>query len=677
MRASRGIRQDVVERMEERVKSAKETKQRRADEIRAQKAKKDDAQLLAEDDDSFAESLEMAEDTVSGNYLYVDSKKRPVEGQLTRLHSDQPDGGGAGHTQGHDSPVRSRTPFQPKLTGKGRRAISKVTAPDFLVGWRHRQDQRVDHRKTETILKEIANCQDAPDITKRSRQLASKVNERNGLSGLSHIEAMVERDRLRKLAHWEKLHAQEQEDNLFHPKITVYAATLGATEGSSEVPNFNPASATVAQRALMPVSERLYADAFALEDRKVARERQRTQIATEERILSSQVRMNAETRKRPESSQPTIEDSLLVRHEHLKAASAAKANHLKAIEDRQRKPLINPVSDAIAARLPHGSKDRLLSGQKSIFEKLIHTEETNHTQPSKPMLTAEEKTRFLQKLESYEEKRKDKLRRLEEERESESLAECTFAPEIHSGYRKMVYDQNYNPPTGEEDELEMYTRLKEDRIRRNQHRETEEQMLTIGERTAQWQQRKETKLQQMRDSLANKQEEEVVQPPEAKRRSESVASDTVYYGGTPWGTTEHVERQLKSREMKAETLKRLTGRPKASAVTYNGPVPTAALPLRESSATRAMAMASLQPPVGPRDCLLSFNEAEAEYLTHHPSLEDIALQQRQYEASLAHRGPSSAYSANAPYSSSSVQHQLRDQYIAEHSNGALIPPSMW
>ena len=732
MRAQRGVRQDVVERMEERVQKAKERKAVREEEILAQRARQ--AALQEEgDDESFADSLELDADH-DGLGLHAADERRAVRKGSAARRMPSADGERRRHATPREGAKSQRTPFQPRLTGKGRRAISKVTAPDFIVGWKHRQDQKVDHRRTETVLKEVAACQEAPGISSRSRLLAARADARDGLAGLAPLEAMLERDRLRKLAQWERRQMQEAEANLFHPRITLYAATLGAEStpysngdaagqglGSGA---FSVASASRHQRAQMPVSERLYSDAFAFEERRTARQRLRDAAEADKDGAGKEGRRSLDGDGRGAARGVAVEDRLLERHAALRAAHEERTAQLREAERALRQPIINPVSEAITARLSHTAAERLTSGHRSIFERPLTALPSDVPSPDArrggKVLTRNEEMQFAARLAAYEERRRENRRRLQAVREGEALAECTFAPLVTDSTASTAQRVSAPPqgrasthaaPAGDdsdlEGDLERYFAMKEERLRRREGAAegggggTDSPLAEdahsplpaasgsqqrasgpVEERTHQWLQRRDARLAQLREESAARRAAEEMPPPQRPQRvqrapssrSSSVASDTIYADNRPWGADAHVRRQEESRRQREEREERLSGRPKPSAVgaragsvVSRGPsrAPTASAE-RQPSVQRmgseaAARPASLQPPVAPGDVrgMLGLDSEDIDYLYRNPSPEAIRQQQRRYEEDLAGLGPA------------------RDHYIARHSTGVLIPPSLW
>jgi hypothetical protein len=115
--------------------------------------------------------------------------------------------------------------FKPTLSRRGQRTQGRSMRSQHEL-WEYKREQRIHEQRLAQIAREMAGVQGAPEINPRSEALAAKRREAEGLGGYTHFEAMLERDRLAKLAQWEREQLRQQAENPFTPRITEMAARM-------------------------------------------------------------------------------------------------------------------------------------------------------------------------------------------------------------------------------------------------------------------------------------------------------------------------------------------------------------------------------------------------------------------------------------------------------------------
>jgi len=388
--------------------------------------------------------------------------------------------------------------FKPTITNRARQASARITSSrsvgDALEQQMRRREEKAAQIRLKYMMQDMSEVRDVPAINPVSEKLAARRREKEGLGGMTHIEAMIERDRARRAEMWEKQREKEEEENSHpYPKITLYAANL-QREGDA--------------------AERLYQESLENEARRVERiqakldETRRTASHTPRiTALAAQVGRSSGAAGDGNSNEP-IEDELMRRH--LDAMSHREELIRQQIERERsrRNPAINPVSDTIASRLPKTSRERLLqpkaqyvdanepnfrprinpnggrgrSGsqqqqQQHEDEDQSNNHNNNSGYPTNDGSSWEENR--AQQIEQYEARKAEKIRQLREEAERREMAECTFQPSIHS-----------NPNHQE------YTNAATANNNNNNYYDTEG--TNIIDRSNQWLKRREAKLQAQR-----------------------------------------------------------------------------------------------------------------------------------------------------------------------------------
>jgi hypothetical protein len=327
--------------------------------------------------------------------------------------------------------------FKPKLSRRGCRAQGKTMKTQQQL-WNSKREEKLEALKAERIAAQLEDVRDTPDINPRSELLAQRRREKEGLAGYSHFEALIERDRLSQLAKWEKRQREWILDNPGNPRITEYAARLHRDSD---------------------VSERLYKESLELHQKKAELQRKAAEEELRKKELSSRVIDERDA------------SDLLHRHENYYKSRDQKIEAIRELEKKMHTPTINPVSDALAAKLPQSTMERLSTPRRTHSQSnpshsrsgTSHSPSPIHSNishaapvvtPSRYEYPAEvgkppgaspaasaspppgmtpskvpiEAVRTYERMMAAEERRLARLDRVRQELAQEELEECTFHP---------------------------------------------------------------------------------------------------------------------------------------------------------------------------------------------------------------------------------------------------------
>ncbi|KAH9599055.1 hypothetical protein LSM04_006478 [Trypanosoma melophagium] len=422
-------------------------------------------------------------------------------------------------------------PFRPNISRRGRKATPKTRkkAEEAQADWCRRREEKREVARTAKIRDDLVEVRDGPIINPRSERLAARRREKEGLSGLSVVEALIERDRIAQVKRWERYEMERREDRT--PQITLYAATL-QRDGDA--------------------AERLYADSYEKEERRLRRQLQQGNDHNGS-LFTPRISPHAAIKPRFRS----VEDELMQKHMQSMVLKEEMRRQEEEQELLRHQPAINPVSEAIAARLPDTSLERLYRHPRRTPRNMDSREEVEAevgTGTAKTMTTTSGPAGVLsdlffngsnrgstsrvtslpesmaEALQSYEERRLEKMRRLREEQEQRQREECTFAP-VTNGRGPII--------GGPED---------------------------VATRNQQWLARREGKLREMRQRKeAEKVKDCTFKPERETTHVLSARGESVYGGdGTAWGVQEYLERQQEARRLREEREMRLQRRPSSA-----------------------------------------------------------------------------------------------------------------
>jgi hypothetical protein len=312
--------------------------------------------------------------------------------------------------------------FEPTISKRGKRAEGLVHQRNNQSSWEYKKRMRMEELRREKLVKEMTEMRGAPDVDPRSQILAARKREKEGLAGYSHAEAMLERDRLQKLARWEENQRAAVEQLQATPRITEFAATL-------------PRSGDVAERLIRYGEER--------EQRRRERERQRLQ--------EEQVEQVDHDRSFDLSTFAGRNEAFVQRREE-------KLRRVAEEESRGLyRPAVNPVSESIVSSLPTSTMERLttpLSAARSRTPTRLSAPNSSaaraQTPPSRRSSQAVQGDLY-ERLQLAEARRKLRVEVSRAEQEARELEECSFQPQTTTHYYPPSHDTN----------LSMYARMKQ------------------------------------------------------------------------------------------------------------------------------------------------------------------------------------------------------------------------
>ena len=301
------------------------------------------------------------------------------------------------------------TLFQPRISGKGHRSKGTTGTATSTEKYSFKTQQRMEEIRKEKIMREMETMMDAPDINPKSKLMAQRQRERDGLAGYSHIEAMLERDRLNKLARYEQRERELISQNPGTPRITEYAASLHRGDESA--------------------NERLY---------RAAQQRSRTPTARDGGLNASIYA----TPSRTGGGGGGGEFASLAQHEaEARARRDERARRIIESEALTHTPAINPVSASIAARLPTTTEERLAAATprrsstrltSGSAQSLGSVEPTTAADSAAPPSARD--VQLFERLRVAEARRRMRIDAARAEMEQRRDEECTFAPVTTTSY---------------------------------------------------------------------------------------------------------------------------------------------------------------------------------------------------------------------------------------------------
>eukprot|EP00760_Papus_ankaliazontas_P035909 PhM_4_TR8081/c0_g1_i1/m.5988 len=402
--------------------------------------------------------------------------------------------------------------FKPKISKKGRRATSRASALENNSMWQQKREEEREALRTKKIIAEMAEVRGTPEIDERSARLAERKKQRDGLEGFSHLDTMLERDRLSRLSAWERQQHELRNSQPGNPRITAYAATM-PRDGD--------------------VFDRLYSTSYENEAKRAVLHQSRVNEEGMECSYSPRITRNASSivRERP------VEEDLLDRHAQSRAMQEEQVRLMMERERDLHTPAINPVSDEIASRLPETSRERLYKPKSRYYDpteypfqpNLGHNssqDDTGSDEKSGRKQGADTGRRQHERIDQMyqrEMQRQEKLDQLRAEEEDRMMADCTFRPTTRF-------------PSGRTDSAA--------------------QPLRVYNRVTQWARRRDQKIIEQRQEKTRQELAECSFRPDmsttqSPQRSEASNNNTIY-DGNAWGYDEFVERQREARRRQQE-----------------------------------------------------------------------------------------------------------------------------
>lgn len=414
--------------------------------------------------------------------------------------------------------------FKPSISSLGNRANTQTKAVRHQQWEAKKQERLAEHRRS-ILLKELQHVRQGPEINPRSEALAARAREREGLGNLSHIEAMMERDRMAQLQRWENEQRHLSDEAPGTPRITAMAARMHAkTDIFDRLYAMTPPRYSSRKEA--PNPDDLVND--------VTRPfQQHTPVITAEAIKRF-----------------STDGGLLERQEAYLQKKNERLRKAQDDEDRRHNPQIDRMSARIAAALPETSETRLtnaalgLHSSQSSARRLAspgaslgrgsgvaasysrqNTSDGNqgqHAHPNAPSTATANELAVYERAVVAEMRRQQRLQKAREEHRQKQLQECTFQPETTGAAAKVV-----GPAA---------TPLER-----------------MAQRSAEWARKRDDKLSSMRSEEGKKETEDCTFQPQIAHPQLRQFDSPLYGGdGKPWGVNEYIQRQDAARRIKEE-----------------------------------------------------------------------------------------------------------------------------
>ncbi|CAJ1010408.1 hypothetical protein Q4I28_005722 [Leishmania naiffi] len=435
-------------------------------------------------------------------------------------------------------------PFHPHISAYALATKSRYKEPPpDRAAWRARRLAELTQIRKNSEAEALEELQDVPSINPRSAKLAARRKVREGLDGISVPDAFLLGEHRRRLAQWKVAEAEREAQAHAGPSITRHAANM---------------------RRIGNVGDRLHAESYQAAIRRLQRELTWREVHTPFQPLVTPLAAATAPRYQRESNIGV----------HTKTLEGTRSfSRQSSTPQDSFQPSINPVSAAIAQRLPETAMERLCrpSALHSLASYVDSSSfmDASGVSPS-PSLAVRSLTRctllctpsahqqqgavsntpfstpdalpnsVVVSLDAYERRRQRRLEALRKEQAEHEQRECTFQPQINAHSSSL---------TG------AFTSA------RGQHGPN-----AVAQRSCEWLQHRERHLETMRQWQAE--QVAAAEAIAARRRSSastatassSTVSYSVYGGdGTPWGVEEYLARQqlARTRRQRAEeTLER-------------------------------------------------------------------------------------------------------------------------
>ncbi|KAG5473893.1 hypothetical protein LSCM1_04528 [Leishmania martiniquensis] len=435
--------------------------------------------------------------------------------------------------------------FHPQISAHAMATKSRFKEPPPDRGaWRERRSAELAHLSVNAGAEVLDRVQDAPSINARSAKLAARKKAREGLNGLPVSEVLLVGEHRRRLAQWQVSEAEREAQARASPAITRHAASL---------------------QRIGSVGDRLHAGSYKAAIRHLQREVAWNESHTPFRPLVTALAAATAPRYHRESD-PGAHSRIL--------QGSRSFLHQHSAKQHSFEPSINPVSSAIARRLPETTMERLCR-PSAVHSLSSYTDPASFTDasgvsPSAPPDACSQTPRGLRRapsgrqqhsavsnappstpgalpssvlasLDAYERRRQRRLEALRKELAEHEQRECTFQPQINvRSVPLMASSTSTSCQRGPS---------------------------AVAKRSGEWQQQRERHLETMQRWYAEQaaaDAESIEAPFRGGARAAATASlplsHSIYGGdGTPWGVEEYLSRQQLARtrrQKEQETLGR-------------------------------------------------------------------------------------------------------------------------
>ncbi|KAF0984976.1 hypothetical protein FDP41_000015 [Naegleria fowleri] len=440
----------------------------------------------------------------------------------------------------------SEITFRPNISEESRRLASKVDQSNSSFVERFEEQERLRRDTLDTIRTEL---NEEPSFRPSISKLGQEMKGREDVSQVNRTWLSERDEKLNKLR--EMKEEREMEEEIFKPKLNPRTLKIIERKKASLKENLSLEEAferkeflrqqrvqemaeeqfesmvpgtpkITAQAAKMirdgSVSDRLYQLSFKMSEKK--QEISLQHLEEEKKMFDFNPKINWSEFERDEP----VYDDLYHQEENSRIKRVERMEKLLEKENLLHHPRINPVSEEIASRLPHSSKERLLSsGNKTpkgspvklelTFKPRIN-EKSKLIEGDKSQSVEERITQLL----NYDKKKRQILEEKRKEKDEKEMEECTFKPNVLA-----------NP-------------------------KTQSLQKTFADRLIFWDKKRKAKLEQERKEKTLQELKQCTFKPAIDRIKQEDLSK-LENDSEPLGYEEFVQRQIEAREKKKNASK--------------------------------------------------------------------------------------------------------------------------
>jgi hypothetical protein len=382
-----------------------------------------------------------------------------------------------------------------------RRAVTPSTS--------QQRELRSQMKKKQLLESELAEITGTPLISAQSAHLAAKRRQQEHREGIDISDSLLIRDQQTKAEKWLRIQYYASQEVPAKPDITEKAARI------------------VSDR---PAGDRLYEDAVQRKAEQTLLQNELRALVDESLELTHHPVITPRARQLRRKEGHTASNDLYDQAVKLREAKEAEIELTKRLETelaRKKAPRIDPVSSMIAGRLQESATARLLKPKATQRQQEVNADASSSEHRRRAAsATAAQRLKDLH-AESY--RRQAKRLELAQAAELKEVEGCTFQPAIKKVDRYLAH---------------------------------EEQRKDVSERSLQWAQRREQRIQDMAQEKLERERDQCSFAPTISRyrngTSATTPMESQLYGGDgkAWGYHEFLERQHAARLMKQDQAAR-------------------------------------------------------------------------------------------------------------------------
>ncbi|KAG2381568.1 hypothetical protein C9374_005952 [Naegleria lovaniensis] len=352
----------------------------------------------------------------------------------------------------------SEITFRPNISEESRRLVNKGDQNNSSFVERFEEQERLRRDTLDTIRSEL---NEEPSFKPSISKMGQEMKGREDVSQVNRSWLSERDEKLNKLR--ELKEEQEMEEEIFKPKLNPRTLKIIERKKASLRENLSLEEAferkeflrqqrvqemaeeqfgtmvpgtpkITAQAAKMirdgSVSDRLYQLSFKMSEKK--QEMSLQHLEDEKKMFDFNPKINWNEFEREEP----VYDDLYHQEENSRIKRVERMEKLLEKENLLHHPRINPVSEEIASRLPHSSKERLLSsGSKTPKGSPIKMELTFKPRINeKSKLIESDKSQSVEEritqLLNFDKKKKQSLEEKRKEKDEKEMEQCTFKPNV-------------------------------------------------------------------------------------------------------------------------------------------------------------------------------------------------------------------------------------------------------